>query len=73
MIVALLRGSRHAPSARDGGAPRRWVRRAGLASLALVVLVGSVHLWAWASLDRSTVARAVWWRNAEVADQSENR
>jgi len=25
--------------------------------------------WAWASVDRSTIARALWWRDADVGDQ----
>lgn len=28
-----------------------------------------MYAWAWASLDRSSIARAMWWRDADVGDQ----
>jgi CubicO group peptidase (beta-lactamase class C family) len=37
--------------------------------LALVLLVAAVYGWAWASLDRSSIARAMWWTEADVGDQ----
>jgi CubicO group peptidase (beta-lactamase class C family) len=36
---------------------------------AVVVLVLAVYAWAWASLDRSSIARAMWWTEADVGDQ----
>jgi CubicO group peptidase (beta-lactamase class C family) len=47
----------------------RWLRRVAVALLGLVVLVVGVFGWAWASVDRSTVARAMWWMEADVDDQ----
>jgi CubicO group peptidase (beta-lactamase class C family) len=48
---------------------RRWLRRAvGGAAVVLVAVLG-VHAWAWSSTDRSTTARAMWWREADVGDQ----
>jgi CubicO group peptidase (beta-lactamase class C family) len=38
--------------------------------MALVVfLVLALYAWAWISLDRSSIARAIWWREADVGDQ----
>jgi CubicO group peptidase (beta-lactamase class C family) len=48
---------------------RRWLRRVTMALLAVVLLVAAVYGWAWASVDRSSIARAVWWTEADVADQ----
>jgi CubicO group peptidase (beta-lactamase class C family) len=48
---------------------RRWLR--GLAAIVvgvLVVMVG-LYAWAWSSVDSSTIARAMWWRDADVDDQ----
>ena len=48
---------------------RRWLR--GLAAIVvgvLVVMVG-LYAWAWSSVDGSTIARAMWWRDADVGDQ----
>ena len=39
----------------------------GVAAMGMLVL--GVYAWAWASLDRSSVARAMWWREADVGDQ----
>jgi CubicO group peptidase (beta-lactamase class C family) len=47
--------------------PRR--RGLGAGVLALVLLVAAVYGWAWASLDRSSIARAMWWTEADVGDQ----
>jgi CubicO group peptidase (beta-lactamase class C family) len=44
----------------------RWLRR--LAAGALLAMVG-VYGWAWLSLDRSTIARAIVWFAADVEDQ----
>jgi CubicO group peptidase (beta-lactamase class C family) len=48
---------------------RQWVRRLAVAVPALLVAVVAVFGWAWASVDRSTVARAMWWMEADVDDQ----
>jgi CubicO group peptidase (beta-lactamase class C family) len=40
-----------------------------MALLAVVLLVAAVYGWAWASVDRSSIARAVWWTEADVGDQ----
>jgi CubicO group peptidase (beta-lactamase class C family) len=52
-----------------GGRRRRWLRR--LVAGAVVVLVATLGLfgWAWSSVGRSTTARALWWREADVGDQ----
>ena len=48
---------------------RRWLRRlvAGLAAVILIVL--TVFGWAWLSVDRSSIARAIWWMEADVDDR----
>jgi CubicO group peptidase (beta-lactamase class C family) len=48
---------------------RRWPRRVGVVAIAVVTLVLGVWVWAWASTDTSTVARAMWWMEADVDDQ----
>jgi CubicO group peptidase (beta-lactamase class C family) len=48
---------------------RRWLRRVTMALLAAVLLVGAAYGWAWASVDRSSIARAMWWTEADVGDQ----
>jgi CubicO group peptidase (beta-lactamase class C family) len=37
--------------------------------VATALLVVGVYAWAWTSLDRSSIARAMWWREADVGDQ----
>jgi hypothetical protein len=32
----------------------------------LVLIVGGVFVWAWASTSRSSIARAIWWMEADV-------
>jgi CubicO group peptidase (beta-lactamase class C family) len=49
--------------------PRRWLRRLGSGVLTVILLFLSVYTWAWASVDRSSIARAMWWREADVGDQ----
>jgi CubicO group peptidase (beta-lactamase class C family) len=57
-------------STRDARRPwRRWLRGVAAGILALVLLVAAVYGWAWASLDRSSIARAMWWTEADVGDQ----
>jgi CubicO group peptidase (beta-lactamase class C family) len=48
---------------------RRWLRRVGIVLAGLVVLGLVVYGWAWVSLDRSAVARALVWMDADVGDQ----
>ena len=52
-----------------GRSRRRWLRRLAVGVLALVLMVGAVYGWAWASVDRSSIARAMWWTGADVGDQ----
>jgi hypothetical protein len=35
----------------------------------VVLLVLAAYGWAWVSLDRSSIARAMWWTEADVGDQ----
>ena len=37
--------------------------------IALLSVVLAVYGWAWASVDRSSIARAMWWIEADVDDQ----
>jgi CubicO group peptidase (beta-lactamase class C family) len=37
--------------------------------IVLLLIVVGVYGWAWASLDRSSIARAMWWTEADVDDQ----
>jgi CubicO group peptidase (beta-lactamase class C family) len=48
---------------------RRWPRRIATGLLALVLAVAAVYVWAWTSVDTSTTARAMVWRDADVGDQ----
>jgi CubicO group peptidase (beta-lactamase class C family) len=48
---------------------RRWLRRLAAGAVALLVVTVGLYGWAWASVDRSTTARAIWWRSADVGDQ----
>jgi CubicO group peptidase (beta-lactamase class C family) len=55
---------------RGSGRPRRrWLRRLAAGVVAVALLVVGVYAWAWASLDRSSIARAMWWLEADVGDQ----
>lgn len=61
---------------REGGhaelgwwARHRWLRRLSLSAVGLVLAVLAIFGWAGLSTDRSTVARAMWWREADVGDQ----
>jgi CubicO group peptidase (beta-lactamase class C family) len=51
----------------------RWFRRSLLGVAALLMAFGifavSLYTWAWRSTDRSTIARALVWREADVGDQ----
>ena len=48
---------------------RRWLRRLAAAAVGLLVVTVGLYGWAWSSVDRSTTARAIWWRDADVEDQ----
>jgi CubicO group peptidase (beta-lactamase class C family) len=48
---------------------RRWLRRLTAAAVGLLVATVGLYGWAWSSVDRSTTARAIWWRGADVEDQ----
>ena len=52
--------------ARERG--RRWRRCLAIAA-AVVIGIGAVFVWAWLSTDRSTLARALIWMEADVGDQ----
>ena len=55
---------------RRAGRPRwRWLRRMIGALTVVVLLFVAVYAWAWASVDRSSIARAMWWREADVGDR----
>jgi CubicO group peptidase (beta-lactamase class C family) len=49
--------------------PRRWLRRLVAVAAGVVVLVPAAYGWAWLSLDRSSIARAMIWMDADVGDQ----
>jgi CubicO group peptidase (beta-lactamase class C family) len=48
---------------------RRWLVVVLVGGLGLVIVVLGVYAWAWLSTDRSTIARAVIWMDADVGDQ----
>jgi CubicO group peptidase (beta-lactamase class C family) len=54
---------------RDLRRGRAWLRRVFATLIVLVLVVGGVFGWAWASTDRSSIARAMWWMEADVDDQ----
>ena len=49
--------------------PRRWPRRVAAVAIVVVTLVLGVWGWAWLSTDTSTMARAMWWMEADIDDQ----
>ena len=51
------------------GAGRRWLRRLAVVVAILIVGTLALYTWAWASVDDSTIARAMWWVGADVGDQ----
>ena len=48
---------------------RRWPRRLAAAFGIVVLLLAAVYAWALTSVDSSTTARAMVWRDADVGDQ----
>jgi CubicO group peptidase (beta-lactamase class C family) len=48
---------------------RRWVRRVVIGVVAVLIVAVGIYGWAAASLQRSSIARAMWWRDADVGDQ----
>ena len=52
-----------------GRSRRRWPRRLGAAVGVVVLLLAAVYTWALTSVDSSTTARAMVWRDADVGDQ----
>lgn len=47
----------------------RWLRRSLGGVIALLAVAVAAYVWAWASTDRSSIARAMWWMEADVDDQ----
>jgi CubicO group peptidase (beta-lactamase class C family) len=47
----------------------RWRRRLAAGVAVVLLIVAAVYGWAWASVDRSSIARAMWWMGADVGDQ----
>jgi CubicO group peptidase (beta-lactamase class C family) len=66
----MVRHLRPLSARRRQSARWRWLRRSLLGTAALVIVVGlAVYAWARLSTDRSTIARALIWREADVGDQ----
>jgi CubicO group peptidase (beta-lactamase class C family) len=71
-----MRGETPVPASRNlasNGVParrrRRWLRRLGVVVVAIALIPLAMYMWAWASVDRSSIARAMWWMEADVGDQ----
>jgi CubicO group peptidase (beta-lactamase class C family) len=63
-------GRPRASAASTPAKPRHpWRRRAAIGVLVVLLAVLGVYGWAWASLDRSAMARAMIWMDADVGDQ----
>jgi CubicO group peptidase (beta-lactamase class C family) len=66
----IVRHLRALSARRRQSARWRWLRRSLLGAATLVIVVGlAVYTWAWLSTDRSTIARALIWREADIGDQ----
>ena len=63
-----LRGDRRT-AARARRRWLRWLRRLAVGVAVVLVGVAAVYAWAWASVDRSSIARAMVWMEADVDDQ----
>jgi CubicO group peptidase (beta-lactamase class C family) len=48
---------------------RRWLRRIVVGVAAVLLVAVGMYGWAAASVQRSSIARAMWWRDADVGDQ----
>jgi CubicO group peptidase (beta-lactamase class C family) len=66
---ATTRRARREADRGPGRPRRRWLRRLGAGVVVVALLVVGAYAWAWASLDRSSIARAMLWREADVGDQ----
>jgi CubicO group peptidase (beta-lactamase class C family) len=66
---ATTRSARREADRGPGRPRRRWLRRLAAGVVVVALLVVGVYAWAWASLDRSSIARAMLWREADVGDQ----
>jgi CubicO group peptidase (beta-lactamase class C family) len=66
---ATTRKARREADRGPGRPRRRWLRRLAAGVVVVALLVVGVYAWAWASLDRSSIARAMLWREADVGDQ----
>jgi CubicO group peptidase (beta-lactamase class C family) len=66
---ATTRRARREADRGPGRPRRRWLRRLAAGVVVVALLVVGVYAWAWASLDRSSIARAMLWREADVGDQ----
>jgi CubicO group peptidase (beta-lactamase class C family) len=66
---ATTRRARREAGRGPGPPRRRWLRRLAAGVVVVALLVVGVYAWARASLDRSSIARAMLWREADVGDQ----
>jgi CubicO group peptidase (beta-lactamase class C family) len=48
---------------------RRWLRTVVIGVAALLLVAVGMYGWAAASVQRSSIARAMWWRDADVGDR----
>jgi CubicO group peptidase (beta-lactamase class C family) len=48
---------------------RRWRRRLAVGAVGVLAVSLALYGWAWSSVDRSTIARALVWGEADVGDQ----
>jgi CubicO group peptidase (beta-lactamase class C family) len=48
---------------------RRWLRRLAIVVAVVLLVAVGIYGWAAASVQRSSIARAMWWRDADVGDQ----
>jgi CubicO group peptidase (beta-lactamase class C family) len=70
-IKSPTRGDRAGAGGRekDRRTRRRWLRWAAVVAACVLVMTLALYGWAWSSVDRSSIARAIWWREADVGDQ----
>jgi CubicO group peptidase (beta-lactamase class C family) len=48
---------------------RHWLRRLAIVVAVVLLVALGIYGWAAASVQRSSIARAMWWRDADVGDQ----